>query len=80
MPEFKIDNCKYCAAETHIGRYKNLDDVLADVNTGEARCWLCTDDGHFHTDFDVFMRKDGEWEKVWSGRESKALQKLGDMV
>ena len=80
MPEFKIDNCRYCAAETHIGRYNNLDSVLADVYTGEARCWLCTDDGHFHTEFDVFQRKDGQWEKLWSGRGSKDLQRLGDMV
>jgi hypothetical protein len=69
--EYKIDNCSFCAASTYIGTYKTLADVLNDIREGEVQCWLCSEDGHYHTEFDLFVREDGEWTPVWSGRTAK---------
>ena len=59
----KIDNCKYCAAVTYTD-HKSLQSFLREIissdNTG---CWLCTEDGNYHTEFDIFK---GD-KKIWCG-------------
>lgn len=66
--EYKIDECKYCAAETRIGWYENYADVRNGVETGDIQCWLCASDGFNHNEFNLYRREIGQdWELVWTG-------------
>lgn len=62
----RIDNCKYCAAVTHTN-YTDLHRLLSDIEFGEMGCWLCNDDGEYHSEFDIFAGI----KKVWCGHLSK---------
>ncbi len=61
-----IDNCRYCAAITHTN-YVDLNGLLEDIERKDTGCWLCNEDGDYHSEFDIFEGND----KVWCGHDKK---------
>lgn len=63
---YKIDNCRYCSCVTNVAipKFETMEDA---IDHGDVLCQNCADDGHEHTEFDVF----DEGKLVWCGHEKK---------
>lgn len=64
MHKFKIHDCKYCNQETQIGYYRDIFDVIKDIQKGLAGCSKCKKENNYHTDFEISEFVQGRWIKV----------------